>query len=78
MKTLRINGFLGLSNVNIELDGLTVLIGEQASGKSVIARLIYFFTEYFADFDEISLPKNEHKKTYDSRKKSEFNKIFPN
>ena len=77
MHKLRIVGFLGIKNAEIELNGLTVLIGAQASGKSVIARLIYFCNEYFSDFDITTISNNEHKSTYDKRKKEEFYKIFP-
>ncbi len=51
MHRLKVRGFLGVEEADIVVDGLTVLIGAQASGKSVIAKLIYFFNEYFADFD---------------------------
>lgn len=77
MQRLVVSGFLGITEADISLNGLTVLIGPQASGKSVIARLIFFCIEYFADFDEIPLMKNEHKKTYDSRKRDAFTKLFP-
>ncbi|MFN3972882.1 MAG: AAA family ATPase [Gemmobacter sp.] len=77
MQELKIEGFLGIKSAAITLDGVTVIIGPQASGKSVVARLFFFFNEYFADFDELPLAKNEHKKTYDSRKKGDFCKIFP-
>ena len=77
MQKLTVSGFLGVAHAEVRLDGLTVLIGAQASGKSVVARLFYFFNEYFADFDELALLKNEHKKTYDSRKRIDFYKIFP-
>lgn len=77
MHHLRIQGFLGIRDAEIILDGLTVLIGSQASGKSVIARLIYFFNEYFADFNVTVISKNEHKSSYDRRKREEFYKIFP-
>lgn len=77
MQKLTIRGFLGIQAAEVEIASLTVIIGPQASGKSVIARLIFFFNEYFADFDELPLMKNEHKKTYDSRKKNDFCKIFP-
>ena len=76
-RTLLIQGFLGIKQASIEAKTLTVIIGEQASGKSVIARLFYFFNQYFFDFDEISLARNEHKKTYDKRKKDEFYQLFP-
>ena len=77
MQRLTVNGFLGIDAAQIDLDRLTVLIGPQASGKSVVARLLYFFLEYFAGFNEFSLYKNEHKKTYDARKRQEFCQIFP-
>jgi predicted ATPase len=77
MQTLIVRDFLGIREGVVELDSLTALIGAQASGKSVIARLVYFFNEYFAGFDEIALLKQEHKKTYDSRKKVDFCKLFP-
>ena len=77
MHRLRVQGFLGIRDAEVTLDGLTVLIGSQASGKSVIARLVYFFNEYFADFSIVAISNNEHKKSYDKRKKDEFYKIFP-
>ena len=77
MHHLVVQGFLGVRHAEITLDGLTVLIGAQASGKSVLARLVYFFNEYFADFNITAISNNEHKKIYDKRKKEEFYKIFP-
>jgi predicted ATPase len=77
MQTLMIEGFLGIRSAEIELDGMTVLIGEQATGKSVVARLFFYFNEYFSGFDEISLSRNEHKGSYDKRKKDEFYQLFP-
>ncbi|WP_212375538.1 AAA family ATPase [Acetobacter persici] len=77
MQKLEIRGFLGIKEADIIIDGLTVLIGPQASGKSIIARLFYFFNEYFSDFDDLALMKNEHKKTYDKRKKDTFSQLFP-
>jgi predicted ATPase len=77
MQKLIVDGFLGIKKAEINLDGLTVLIGPQASGKSVVARLFFFCTEYFADLDELALMKNEHKTTYDSRKREDFCKLFP-
>ncbi|MBY5974213.1 ATP-binding protein [Ferrimonas balearica] len=77
MQRLKIDKFLGIQDVDLEVSGVTIVIGEQATGKSIIARLIYFFNEYFAGFDEISLSKSEHKSSYDKRKKAEFSSIFP-
>lgn len=74
---LTISGFLGIEQAELHVRPITLIIGEQASGKSVIARLLYFFYTYLADFDELSLSKNEHKSTYDKNKKLEFYNIFP-
>lgn len=45
METLSINNFAGLKSVTIDVKPVTGLIGPQASGKSVIAKLLYFFRE---------------------------------
>lgn len=77
MHYLKVRGFLGIKIAEVQLDGLTVLIGAQAAGKSVMARLVYFFNQYFSDFDTAAVANNEHKKSYDKRKKQEFYQIFP-
>lgn len=77
MQKLTITGFLGIKKAEVILDGLTVLIGQQASGKSIIARLFYFFDSYLYDFENVALIKREHKKTYDKNKKSTFSQVFP-
>jgi len=45
MESLSINNFAGLKSVSIDVKPVTGLIGPQASGKSVIAKLLYFFRE---------------------------------
>lgn len=42
-ETLTIEGFAGLKSVTLDLRQVNVLIGPQASGKSVIAKLLFFF-----------------------------------
>ena len=42
-ESLRIEGFAGIRELEIELSRINLLIGPQASGKSVAARLLYFF-----------------------------------
>jgi hypothetical protein len=44
-ESLHIRNFAGLSDVQLELKPVTVLIGPQASGKSVCAKLAFFFKE---------------------------------
>ena len=45
MEKLSINNFAGLKSVDIDVKPVTGLIGPQASGKSVVAKLLYFFRE---------------------------------
>jgi len=45
IETLHIRNFAGLTDVKLELKPVTVLIGPQASGKSVSAKLAFFFKE---------------------------------
>ena len=77
MHRLTVQGFLGIQSAEIELDGLTVLIGPQAAGKSVIAKLIYFFIEYTSNYFSFAVFNAENKAAYDLRKLDEFCKIFP-
>ncbi|MBD2675649.1 AAA family ATPase, partial [Aphanizomenon flos-aquae FACHB-1416] len=43
MQKIIINNFGSIKYAEIEVKKILVLIGEQASGKSTIAKLIYFF-----------------------------------
>ena len=45
MERLIIHNFAGILDATIEVSPITGLIGPQASGKSVIAKLLYFFRE---------------------------------
>jgi hypothetical protein len=45
MEKLQIKNFAGLKEVTIEVSPITGFIGPQASGKSIIAKLLYFFRE---------------------------------
>lgn len=76
VQKLTLENFLNLEKAEIVLDGLTVLIGEQASGKSIVARLFYFFNDYLSDLKKTILI-NEDKRRYDRRKKNKFYQLFP-
>lgn len=47
---LEVTNFGPIRNVSIEIRPLLVLIGQQASGKSTIAKLIYFFQSLSSEF----------------------------
>lgn len=46
---LIIQNFSGIDYLEIELKKLNILIGEQASGKSTVAKLFYYFNDLFQD-----------------------------
>ncbi|MEM7657450.1 MAG: AAA family ATPase, partial [Bacteroidota bacterium] len=43
MQKIIVRNFGPIREAEVEIKPLTVLIGEQASGKSTIAKLVYFF-----------------------------------
>ena len=51
MQKIIIKNFGPIKDAEIEIKKILVLIGEQASGKSTIAKLIYFFSSLNNDFD---------------------------
>ncbi len=75
-ESITVTGFLNLKSVKMEMGEITVLIGEQAAGKSILAKLQYFFWKYQSDlFDEETL----YKKTiavYGRDKVDEFFELF--
>ncbi|WP_369929361.1 AAA family ATPase [Xanthomonas sp. NCPPB 2632] len=46
MRTLEIHSFSCIDSAKLELTDLTVIIGPQASGKSVICKIFYFFNRF--------------------------------
>jgi predicted ATPase len=64
MQKIIIKNFGPVKNAEIEITPLLVLIGEQATGKSTIAKLIYFFKSLSDEFFRFSLKvPNEDKIT---------------
>ena len=53
MQKIEITNFGPISNATIELGKVTLLIGEQATGKSTVSQLVYFFKSLKEDFFSI-------------------------
>ena len=53
MQKIEINNFGPISNATIQLGKVTLLIGEQATGKSTVSQLVYFFKSLKEDFFSI-------------------------
>jgi predicted ATPase len=75
-ETITIKNFGGLKDVTIPLNSINIFIGKQASGKSVTAKLIYFFRMLVEDiFDGVSESKNQ--KEIEEEIIKRFKKYFP-
>ena len=76
MRKLKITNFSCIREANIELNRLTIIIGPQASGKSVISKLFYFFF----DLGNLQRVAIEGGKDFDGFKvllKKKFIDLFP-
>ncbi len=72
---LIIDGFLGFKSTEIEIRPITVLIGPQATGKSVIAKLLYYFYDYMQHVRECC-QEELNKREIDKRYKLKFQEYF--
>ena len=77
MESIEINGFLTIDHANFEIKKINILIGAQAQGKSVIAKLAYFFKNFFPDIFIPSIQKFETKRDIDKKCLAKFEQIFP-
>jgi hypothetical protein len=77
VEILKINNFLCIENAEIEIKRINLFIGEQVQGKSVIAKLIYFFKEYPRTLIESVYRGMTTKEGSDTIALAKFEKIFP-
>lgn len=49
MKTLHVKDFLVIKEAKFDIKKINIIIGSQANGKSIIAKLIYLFSEVCGD-----------------------------
>jgi predicted ATPase len=77
MESIEINGFLTIDHANFEIRKINILIGAQAQGKSVIAKLAYFFKNFFSDIFIPSVEKFETKRDIEKKFLAQFEQIFP-
>ena len=76
METLSIKNFAGLRDVSFPLRPVTVFIGPQATGKSVIAKLLYFFRGLPSAMLEASNDPQEWER-YHRQALERFMRFFP-
>ncbi|KIE18741.1 hypothetical protein SE23_20520 [Vibrio sinaloensis] len=76
MRRLTLDNFITLKDVDIDLKGFTILIGPQASGKSILAKLVYFFSEFATDAILDAIRDNSKKAELDKALVAKFKDLF--
>lgn len=73
---LIIRNFAGIKELEIEIKRINILIGPQASGKSVCAKLLFYFKNFV--WEILSVVENEQTKRHlDSSYSKKFEEYFP-
>lgn len=77
MELLEIKNFLTIDEASFEIKKINIIIGPQAKGKSVIAKLLYFFKNTFSEAFVQSVENLETKRELQRRCLASFEQIFP-
>jgi AAA15 family ATPase/GTPase len=73
---LIIKNFAGIQELEIEIKRINILIGPQASGKSICAKLLFYFKNFV--WEILSTVENEKtKRDLDSNYSKTFEEYFP-
>ena len=76
MKTLSVTDFSCIQKANLEIGQLTLIIGPQASGKSVLCKLCYFLVDC-AQLQHTSISRKESFEKFVTSLKDRFIEWFP-
>jgi len=74
---IQIKNFAGLKNIDISLNSINIFIGKQAAGKSITAKLIFFFKEIFEKIFKELKEQNTRKRDIDKILIKRFGELFP-
>ncbi len=77
MERIRINNFAGLREVDIAVSQVTGFIGPHASGKSIIAKLLYFFRGIASRLPDAAIRFGPGSAHYKDDCMARFNSFFP-
>lgn len=77
MQNLTVKDFSCIKSAKIELTPLTIIIGPQASGKSVLSKLIYFCTSIVADCEQFITDESLSFNNLAKRTTIKFHEWFP-
>lgn len=77
MESIEIKNFLTIEYAKFEIKKINVLIGAQAQGKSVIAKLVYFFKKEFLEIFTESVKRSGVKRDINKKCLASFEQVFP-
>ncbi len=76
MLRIQVENFSCITKADFTVGGITILIGPQASGKSVLSKLIYFFLDTISEQQEAA-SREESFATFTEELKTRFSEWFP-
>ena len=77
MEKLLVNNFLVIKKANFDVGRINLIIGSQANGKSILAKLLYFFREFLNSTYLESIMSFDLKKDVEKKALLEFKQYFP-
>ncbi|MGL4499228.1 MAG: AAA family ATPase, partial [Planktothrix sp.] len=76
VEKLIIDNFAGIEHLEIEVKKINIMIGPQASGKSVCAKLLFYFKEFIFEIIK-SVEEKKTKRQLESSYSNKFKEFFP-
>lgn len=77
IESLSVEGFLALKNCSLEFKTFSVLIGPQASGKSIVAKLLYFCRTFVQSILTSGINQHETRAEFNRQSVEQFLELFP-
>lgn len=71
-----IDNFAGISNLDLEINDINILIGPQGVGKSVVVKLLYFFKDTFNEILRRSRSHGNSRSFFEASERDRFTSIF--
>lgn len=76
MEKIEIKNFVGIKDITLEIKQINILIGPQASGKSIVAKLLFYFKSFLSEIINAA-ERLKHKRDLDKDFKKRFEEYFP-
>lgn len=76
MERIEIKDFVGIKDITLEIKQINILIGPQGSGKSIVAKLLFYFKSFISEIINIA-EKLKTKRDLDKDFKRRFEEYFP-